>query len=113
MYLLDFLAAIVVMVFLHQFLKRTYLGVAIRAAAQDRKAAYLMGIDTNQVYAFTFGIAAALAAIAGVFLGLTFSDLQGERRQRRFRQHWIILKMATRLWLICAPHLRSVVSMME
>jgi branched-chain amino acid transport system permease protein len=72
-YLLDFFAAIVVMIFLHQFLKRTYLGRAIRAAAQDRKTAHLMGINTDRVYAFTFAIAMAMAAIAGVFLGLTFS----------------------------------------
>ena len=72
-YLLDFFAAIVVMVFLHLFLKRTYLGRAIRAAAQDRKTAHLMGINTDRVYAFTFAIAMAMAAIAGVFLGLTFS----------------------------------------
>jgi branched-chain amino acid transport system permease protein len=71
-YLLDFIAAIVVMLSLREFLRRTYLGRAIRAAAQDRKAAHLMGINTDQVYAFTFGIAMALAAIAGVFLGLTF-----------------------------------------
>jgi branched-chain amino acid transport system permease protein len=71
-YLLDFLAAIVVMVLLHEFLKRTYLGMAIRAAAQDRKAAHLMGINTDRVYAFTFAISMAIAAIGGVFLGLTF-----------------------------------------
>jgi len=72
-YLLDFVAAILVMLFLHQFLKRTYLGRAIRAAAQDRKTAHLMGINTDRVYAYTFGISMAVAAIAGVFLGLTFS----------------------------------------
>ncbi len=71
-YLLDFIAALAVMLALREFLKRTYLGRAIRAAAQDRKAAHLMGINTDQVYAFTFGIAMASAAIAGVFLGLTF-----------------------------------------
>jgi branched-chain amino acid transport system permease protein len=71
-YLLDFIAAIVVMLFLREFLRRTYLGKAIRAAAQDRKAAHLMGINTNWVYAFTFAMAMAFAAIAGVFLGLTF-----------------------------------------
>jgi branched-chain amino acid transport system permease protein len=71
-YLLDFIAAMVVMLSLREFLRRTYLGWAIRAAAQDRKAAHLMGINTDQVYALTFGIAMALAAIAGVFLGLTF-----------------------------------------
>ena len=71
-YLLDFIAAIVVMVFLTLFLKRTYMGKAIRAAALDRKAAHLMGINTNKIYAITLGIAASVAAIAGVFLGLTF-----------------------------------------
>lgn len=71
-YVLDFVAAVIVMVFLTVFLKKTYLGKAIRAAAQDRKAAHLMGINTNRVYAYTFGIATALAAIAGIFLGLTF-----------------------------------------
>ena len=72
-YLLDFGAAIIVMVLLREFLMRTYLGKAIRAAAQDRKAAHLMGINTDQVYAYTFGISMVLAAIAGIFLGLTFS----------------------------------------
>ena len=71
-YLLDFIVAIVVMLFLREFLRRTYLGMAIRAAAQDTRAAHLMGINTNQVFAFTFAIGMALAAIAGVFLGLTF-----------------------------------------
>ena len=71
-YLFDLIVAIVVMIFLREFLKRTYMGVAIRAAAQDWKAAQLMGIDTNRIYAYTFGIATAIAAIAGVFLGLTF-----------------------------------------
>jgi branched-chain amino acid transport system permease protein len=71
-YLLDFIAAVLVMVVLHVFLKKTYLGKAIRAAAQDRKAASLMGINTEQVYALTFALSAALAALAGVLLGLTF-----------------------------------------
>lgn len=71
-YLLDFIVAILVMIVLREFLRRTYLGRAIRAAAQDRKAAHLMGINTDRVYAFTLGIALLFAAIAGVFLGLTF-----------------------------------------
>ncbi len=71
-YVLDFAVAVVVMVLLREFLKRTYLGMAIRAAAQDRKAAHLMGINTNRVYSFTFAISMAIAAVAGIFLGLTF-----------------------------------------
>jgi len=71
-YLLDFAAAVVVMVFLNQFLSRTYLGKAITGAAQDKTAAQLMGINTGRVYAFAFAISMATAAFAGVFLGLTF-----------------------------------------
>lgn len=71
-YLLDFIAGLAVMLLLREFLRRTYLGKAIKAASQDRRAAQLMGINTNRIYAFAFGIAMATAAIAGVFLGLTF-----------------------------------------
>ena len=71
-YLLDFFVGVIVMIFLHQFLHRTYLGKAINAASQDRRAAHLMGINTKQVYAFAFAIAMAIAAIAGVFVALTF-----------------------------------------
>lgn len=71
-YLLDFIAALIVMLLLSQFLRRTYLGKAIVAASQDRRAAQLMGIDTARIYALTFGIAMATAAVAGVFLGITF-----------------------------------------
>jgi branched-chain amino acid transport system permease protein len=71
-YVLDFTAALLVMVFLREFLRRTYLGRGIRAASQDWRAAQLMGIDTNRIYALTFGIAMIFAAIAGVFVGLTF-----------------------------------------
>lgn len=71
-YLLNFVVAIAVMLFLREFLRRTYLGIAIRAAAEDRKAAHLMGINTDRVFAITFAIALATASIAGVLLGLTF-----------------------------------------
>ncbi len=71
-YLLDFIAALVVMLLLREFLKRTYLGKAINAASQDTRAAQLMGINTERTYALAFGIAMAITAIGGVFLGLTF-----------------------------------------
>jgi branched-chain amino acid transport system permease protein len=71
-YILDFIAALVVMLVFREFLRRTYLGKAISAASQDRRGAQLMGINTGRVYAFAFAIAMATAAIAGVFLGLTF-----------------------------------------
>jgi branched-chain amino acid transport system permease protein len=71
-YLLDFLAGIVVMLILWQFLSRTYLGRAITAASQDSKAAQLMGINTRRVNGYAFAIAMASAALAGAFLGMTF-----------------------------------------
>jgi len=71
-YLLDFIAGIIVMLSLHAFLKGTYLGRAIAAAAQDKRAARLMGINTDRVYGYAFAIAMISSAIAGVFLGMTF-----------------------------------------
>jgi branched-chain amino acid transport system permease protein len=71
-YLLDFIAAVIVMLALREFLVRTYLGKAITAASQNKRAALLMGINNNLVYGFAFAIAMVSAAIAGVFLGMTF-----------------------------------------
>ena len=71
-YLLDFIAGIIVMLLLRTFFAKTYLGRAIMAASQDKRAAQLMGINSKRVYGLAFAIAMASAAIAGVFLGLTF-----------------------------------------
>lgn len=49
-------------------LNRTRLGVAIRAVAQDRETANLMGINVNRICLITTGIAMALAGIAGVMV---------------------------------------------
>jgi branched-chain amino acid transport system permease protein len=71
-YLFDLIAALVVMLALREFLLRTYLGRAITAASQNKRAAHLMGINTNLVYGFAFAIAMISAAIAGIFMGMTF-----------------------------------------
>ncbi len=55
------------------FLKRTRLGIAIRACADDEQTAGLMGIDTNETYAFAMAIAASTAGIAGIVVGMTFT----------------------------------------
>jgi branched-chain amino acid transport system permease protein len=50
------------------FLQRTHLGRAIRAVAQNRYAAPLMGIDVNRIYAITFGIGTACVGLAAAVL---------------------------------------------
>jgi len=71
-YLMDFCVALIIMVAFSLFLKKTYMGRAITAASQDKKAAQLMGINTKTIYGFAFAIAMISAAVAGTFLGLTF-----------------------------------------
>jgi branched-chain amino acid transport system permease protein len=72
-YLLDFILALASMITLYIFLHKTYLGRAIRAAADDAEAAELLGVNTNVVYAYCFGVSLVFAAIAGVLVGITFS----------------------------------------
>jgi branched-chain amino acid transport system permease protein len=50
------------------FMKRTITGKAILATEMDRDAALLMGINTDRVYALSFGIGSALVGVAGAFL---------------------------------------------
>jgi branched-chain amino acid transport system permease protein len=60
-------------VLLELFLNRTKIGVAIKATSQNKRAAILMGIDINRIYALTFGVGTALAGIGGVFYGTLFA----------------------------------------
>lgn len=60
--------AIVLTVALAVLMSRTRLGHAIGATGMDRGAARLMGINARHIYAVTFGIAAALAGIAGTMI---------------------------------------------
>jgi len=52
------------------FMKRSRMGQAIRATAQDARAARIMGIDTERVYAFTFSLNAAICGVAGVLISM-------------------------------------------
>ena len=52
------------------FMKRSRMGQAIRATAQDARAAKVMGINTEQVYAFTFALNAAICGAAGVLISM-------------------------------------------
>ena len=64
------LLAVPLMIALHMFVQRTRLGKAMRATAQDRTAASMMGIDINLTIALTFLLGGALAGSAGLIFGL-------------------------------------------
>ncbi len=57
--------AIIVLVALQTFLQKTRLGKSIRAAAQNREAAQIVGIDIKWVYAFTFALCIGITAMSG------------------------------------------------
>ncbi|MBZ4202228.1 MAG: urea ABC transporter permease subunit UrtB [Methylovulum sp.] len=63
-----FVFCLVVFVALMQLLKRTRLGLEVRAVAQNRTIAKAMGIPTAQVDALTFGLGSGIAGVAGVAL---------------------------------------------
>ena len=54
------------------FLLHTRLGKAIRAAAQDRDTAQLMGVNIHRVLGFCFGLGAFMAALAGFLISMMF-----------------------------------------
>jgi len=70
--LLAALISIVVCAGFYIFLRRTLFGKAVRAVIQDKRATQLAGIDTNKVYIFCFGIAFALAGLAGALLSMLY-----------------------------------------
>lgn len=60
---------------LNYLVNRTRLGKAIRAVAQDRVTAGLMGIDANRMISATFLIGGALGGISGVLFGMKFGTV--------------------------------------
>ena len=71
--LIVLVAATAVTIALGWYLKTSLQGKAIRAVAQDRKAALLMGIDVERTYMISFGIGTALAGLAGCLLSPLYS----------------------------------------
>lgn len=65
--------ALAMMVGLHYLVRNTKTGKAMRAVAEDRDTAALMGISVNRTIALTFAIGSALAAAAGVMVGMLFN----------------------------------------
>ncbi len=67
--------AAVSMVVLYQFVSRTRMGRAMRAIAEDREIAALMGVNVNRVISLTFAVGGAMAGIAGVLWALLFRQV--------------------------------------
>src|SRR5205823_14222864 len=70
--LISFAAALLTGAFLMLFLKRSRMGQAIRATAQNARAARVMGVDTDRVYAWTFALNAAICGAAGALVAMTW-----------------------------------------
>jgi branched-chain amino acid transport system permease protein len=70
--LLAFGAALIGSIALYFFLKRTFIGTAIRAVAQDRDIIGLMGADRRRIYLITSMIGGALAGLAACLLALQY-----------------------------------------
>jgi branched-chain amino acid transport system permease protein len=70
--LYSFLVTSAITAALFWFLQRTDTGQAIRATAQDRDAAQLMGINVRRMSVLAFGLGSALAGIAGALLAPTY-----------------------------------------
>ena len=68
--LIAFVAAILLAFAVIAFMKRSRMGQAIRATSQNPRAARVMGIDTEKVYAFTFSLNAAICGAAGALIAV-------------------------------------------
>jgi len=67
--------AAVAMVVLYQYVTRTRMGRAMRAIAEDREIAALMGVNVDRVIALTFAVGGAMAGVAGVLWALLFRQV--------------------------------------
>jgi len=73
--LVIFATSIILMVLLQIIVRRTKIGRAMRAVSVDADAAKLMGVDVNATISFTFAIGSALAAAAGILVGVYYNSI--------------------------------------
>lgn len=76
MTLLTLAVTALIMVSLSLFINKTRLGKAMRAVSEDKDAAELMGISVNRTITMTFAIGSALAAVASIFYGATYTYIK-------------------------------------
>ena len=65
-----------IMIVLTLFIGKSKMGKAMRAVSEDKQAAELMGISVNRTISITFAIGSALAAIASIFYGGTYTYIK-------------------------------------
>jgi branched-chain amino acid transport system permease protein len=65
--------SLALMIGLHHFVRRTKMGKAMQATAQDHEAARMMGVDVDRVVVITFFLGSALAGAAGMIFGLYYN----------------------------------------
>lgn len=70
-------SSVLMMLFLYAVVQRSAVGRSIRAVAENRTAASLMGIDVDRAIVTTFVLGAAMAGVAGVLWGLFFLQIRG------------------------------------
>ncbi len=63
---------ILVMVVFHLFMTKTKLGTSMRAVAQNKRVASLMGINVKRSINLTWGLGALIAGVGGILIGLTY-----------------------------------------
>jgi len=66
----SFMLAVLLAILITFFMKKSRMGMAIRATAQNPRAARIMGINTDKVYAFTFSLNAGICGVAGVLISI-------------------------------------------
>jgi branched-chain amino acid transport system permease protein len=69
------IAGLALIVGVHLLLRRTRLGLAIRAVAQDEETARTMGVNFRLIVLITFALGSALAAFAGIMNGLYYNEI--------------------------------------
>src|SRR5260370_1407251 len=78
-FMLGAFAALVVV--LRSLVRRTRLGAAMRAVAENERAARVLGIDVERTIVVSFAIASALGGAAGVLYGLAFNSISPDMGQ--------------------------------
>jgi branched-chain amino acid transport system permease protein len=74
-FLIIMAAAVLVLIVLQFIVKRTKIGVAMRATSFDKPTARLMGINVDRVISFTFAVGAAFAGLGGVLYAIAYASI--------------------------------------